>query len=343
MFFGFLFVFFRGFVFFEVKNRTTKAHENEDHEKTRNIEKRSWNYPGTTESKNYIGFPDSMKRSLLTLMLSTLGLMLGCAVSGGTPTKTETPEFPANNSANVANTNPFPVIHVFVALCDNVNQGIVPVSASLGNGDNPTTNLYWGAAFGVKTFFSKSRDWEVVSEIKNPAPRILDRMIFKKKDRDVFMIADAYQGKEIAQATWDFLEAASGAPGQEVNVAIGSRKLTFHTGGSADLVAYTGHDGLMDFTLESTPQARDDKKRKAIILACVSKKYFAKPLERSGAEPLVWTTGLMAPEAYILSAAIDGWIRKETDEAIRVRAAQAYNSYQHCGMRAANGLFATGW
>jgi len=25
-------------------------------------------------------------------------------------------------------------IHVFVALCDNVNQGIVPVSKSLGNG-----------------------------------------------------------------------------------------------------------------------------------------------------------------------------------------------------------------
>jgi len=34
---------------------------------------------------------------------------------------------------------------VFVALADNFNQGIVPVSAKLGNGDNPKTNLYWGA------------------------------------------------------------------------------------------------------------------------------------------------------------------------------------------------------
>src|SRR5882672_9922836 len=127
----------------------------------------------------------------------------------------------AKNSSTAVNqtavVNPMPVVHVFVALADNEHQGIVPVSASLGNGDNPKTNLYWGAAFGVKTFFLKSKDWEVISETKDPAPRILDRIIFKKKDRDVFIVADAYQGKEIAQATWDFLEAASGAPGAEVN------------------------------------------------------------------------------------------------------------------------------
>ena len=45
--------------------------------------------------------------------------------------------------------NSTPVIPVFVALADNVNQGIVPVSATLGNGDNPQTNLYWGAAFRI--------------------------------------------------------------------------------------------------------------------------------------------------------------------------------------------------
>jgi hypothetical protein len=51
----------------------------------------------------------------------------------------------------------------------------------------------------------------------------------------------------------------------------------------------------------------------------------------------------MAPEAYILSAAIDGWLKKETDEEIRIRAAKAYNSYQNCGLKAASNLFATGW
>jgi len=46
---------------------------------------------------------------------------------------------------------------------------------------------------------------------------------------------------------------------------------------------------------------------------------------------------------YILSAAVDGWLKKETDEEIRIRAAKAYNSYQNCGLKAANNLFATGW
>ncbi len=44
-------------------------------------------------------------------------------------------------------------VHVFVALADNQHQGIVPVPARLGNGDDPEHNLYWGSAYGVKTFF----------------------------------------------------------------------------------------------------------------------------------------------------------------------------------------------
>lgn len=292
-------------------------------------------------------------RFLLALALCAIGigLTLNCGTSQGGTGSGKAPSASASsanatsnsNATTVATPNSVPVIHIFVALCDNVNQGIVPVSATLGNGDNPATNLYWGAAFGVKTLFSRSKDWQLVSETQNPSAAILARAVFKKKDRDVFIVADAYRGKEISQAIWDFLEAASGKAGEQLTVAQGTRKFTFNSGGSSDLVAYVGHDGLMDFTLESTPQALDSRKRKAIVLACISKKYFAKPLERSGADPLLWTTNLMAPEAYILSAAIDGWLQRETDEQIRVRAAKAYNSYQHCGLKAASNLFATGW
>jgi len=57
-----------------------------------------------------------------------------------------------------AQSSPFRTIHVFVALADNEHQGIVPVPARLGNGLDPAHNLYWGAAAGVKTFFSRSSD-----------------------------------------------------------------------------------------------------------------------------------------------------------------------------------------
>lgn len=232
-----------------------------------------------------------------------------------------------------------PVIHVFVALADNVNQGIVPVSASLGNGDNATTNLYWGAAFGIRTFFSRNKDWQLLSVKPNPSASILERCIFKHRHTSSLLVADAYRGKEISQATWDFLEAAAGKPGEKLEVS----NVQFHTGGSADLVAYIGHNGLMDFKLDSHPKHRDSRQRRAIILACASKQYFSPALQQSGATPLLWTTNLMAPEAYVLSAAIDGWMKKESDEQIRLRAASAYNKYQNCGMKAARALFATGW
>ena len=127
------------------------------------------------------------------------------------------------------------------------------------------------------------------------------------------------------------------------NVSVDGKKTELHVGGSANLIAYIGHNGLMDFQLTATPKKRDDEKRDAIILACASKSYFAEPLRKTGVNPLLWTTNLMAPEAYVLSAAIDGWLNKESDEAIRLRAAKAYHQYQNCGLKGANRLFATGW
>ena len=165
-------------------------------------------------------------------------LNLSSCASGNSATSDPRPSAPTSK-LELAPINKVPVIHVFVALADNINQGIVPVSASLGNGDNPKTNLYWGAAFGVKTFFSKSRDWQLVSAIQNPIPAILERCVFKHRNENLFLIADAYQGKEIAKATTDFLGAAAGHPGEELTID----HTEYSTHGSADLIAYNGHDG----------------------------------------------------------------------------------------------------
>lgn len=45
-------------------------------------------------------------------------------------------------------------IHVFTALCDNKYQGIVPVPAKMGNGQDTDNNLYWGWGYGVCTCFN---------------------------------------------------------------------------------------------------------------------------------------------------------------------------------------------
>ncbi len=247
------------------------------------------------------------------------------------------------SSAMAAQNSPLRTVHVFVALADNEHQGIVPVPARLGNGLDSERNLYWGAAAGVKTFFTRSADWALISCTQKPKYAILERCVFKYRTADVYLVADAYRGDEIQQAILDFFDAAAGASAEAVSVPSGPRTLTITARGGANLVAYVGHDGLMDFHLPLIPRKKNEVHRDAIILACASKQYFADALRTSGAYPLLWTTNLMAPEAYTLKSALDGWIGGESNEQVHEHAAVAYDKYQKCGLRGARRLFATGW
>jgi hypothetical protein len=230
-------------------------------------------------------------------------------------------------------------IHVFVALCDNKYQGIVPVSAKIGNGQDAASNLYWGAAYGVKTFFSKSSEWRLIETKKNPAENILERLLFKHKTKNIYLLADAYDGQFIRQATIDFLLACSG----KGITTIKNNTVEIPFGGAADIIAYVGHDGLMDFSLPDEFMKQDDESRKAIILACISKKYFSSYIKNTGAVPLLWSTGLMAPEAYILHDALNKWIDTGDASQTRIAAANAYSKYQRCSMNAAKNLLVSGW
>jgi len=234
-------------------------------------------------------------------------------------------------------------IHVFVALADNQSQGIVPVPAKLGNGEDPDHNLYWGAAAGIKTYFARSTEWERISCGSAPKREILERCVFKYRTENVYLVADAYRGVEIRQAILDFLSSAAGDGSEVINLPAASGGVTLPIHGGANLVAYVGHDGLMDFQLSRLPNKKNDAHRDAVVLACASKQYFTESLRASGASPLLWTTGLMAPEAYTLKSALDGWIAGESNEQIRDRAARAYDKYQKCGFRAAHRLLTSGW
>ena len=235
------------------------------------------------------------------------------------------------------------VVHVFVALADNEHQGIIPVPPALGNGEDAARNLYWGAAYGVRTFFRKSTDWKEISSVPKPKSYILERSIFEHRASGTILVADAYEGKEIKQALTDFFEAAAGLNSEVVSFPSAPRSKPESLPASADLVVYVGHDGLMDFSLSLELANHPKANRSAIILACASKSFFKDLLRKTGAQPLLWTTGLMAPEAYTLKAAVDGWILSESPEQIRQRAAAAYSKYQKCSLPAATRLFSNSW
>lgn len=232
------------------------------------------------------------------------------------------------------------IVHVFVPLCDNEHQGIVPVNKQLGDGLNLRTNLYWGAGYGVKSFFKADKSWKLLNAQPDPSADILERVIFEKKYPNgvrVLLVADAYRGDRMKACILDFLNALSGHLHDTIRL-----KDTILLTGAPDLAILNGHNGLMDMELEDITPATNSPKDAAVI-ACASHPYFEERLRCAAAFPLLTTQHLLAPEAYVMAAAIDGWARLENEKQIRVRAAQAYAKYQKCGYRGASRIFHTGW
>lgn len=226
---------------------------------------------------------------------------------------------------------------MFVALCDNKYQGIVPVPPKIGNGQDPETNLYWGCGNGVRTYFKKSKEWQLVKSQKT-GKMIMERLVFRHRSQKVFLVADAWDGRAIEKTTEDFLYSCAG----QLKDTVHYNKQVIGIGGNAQLLAYIGHDGLMDFKLPNKFKNVDGKARDCIILACISKKYFGGFIDQTKAYPLVWTTGLMCPEAYTLHDALTGYIQNESRQKIRNRAVAAYVKYQKCSVDAASHLLVSG-
>lgn len=216
-------------------------------------------------------------------------------------------------------------IHVIVSLVDNVSQGIVPVPAKIGNGNDPRSNLYWGAAYGVKTFLSKADGWQNLGCRPGINDTILERCDFAWQDK-LIVTADAYRGSRIGQAMLDFMQLAATPP----------------AAAAREMVVFIGHDGLMDEqhqTLAERFPKHAGHGKEAVVLACLSDEFFAGHLAAAGARPVVTTFSFMAPEAYVLEAVARGFAEHASEAELRRAAANAYAKYQHISAKAGQSVF----
>jgi hypothetical protein len=210
-------------------------------------------------------------------------------------------------------------VRVFVALCDNRTQGIQPVGERIGNGDDPLTNLYWGCADGLGSYFRRSRKWKVVESQENPTATVLRRLRLRHVDADVDLVAEAYRGSAIAVCLADF-ERTAGS-------------------GLHDLVAFIGHNVLMD---QPVPEAArvPGNRTAAVVLCCQSERYFRPRLERLGCEPLLLTRQYMYPGSFLLHDLIEVWKRGGSAAEMRAAAGRAYARNQGISVAAGTGVFA---
>jgi hypothetical protein len=213
-------------------------------------------------------------------------------------------------------------IGVFVALADNANQGIVPVAAELGNGEDPDKNLYWGAGEGLRGVFNQNPAWRLLEEkAKSADTNILRSCVYRHIKSGVLLNAKAYRGAALQRCLQDFENAV--------------RTNAFN------LVVFIGHNGLMDFSLP-VPEKPAGKTNGAdvIVLCCKSEAFFKERIKSAGGRPILLTTQVMYPCAFLLQAAADGWIKGEDPAAIRKRAGGAYAANQKISRKAALGVFA---
>jgi hypothetical protein len=237
------------------------------------------------------------------------------------------------------------VAHVIVALCDNLHQGIVPVPKTIGNGQDPRSNLYWGAGYGVRSYFSRKAGYSLRQLAFSG--QVLDRIVLTRDLQSsghpfkLVVIAEAWDGSAIAGAIDRFLRLAAGHDPERIELPSGSGA-AIAAGGDAAIIAFVGHNGLMDFPAPSHPQARPGAlPRSSIVLACASKPYFSELIRAGGSHPLLLTTGLMAPEAYSLEEALHTFAAGGSPMDVRHAAAGIYDRVQHCGLSGALRLFAS--
>jgi len=275
------------------------------------------------------------RRDKLVVVLAALPFAAGAATGA---------QVEQRMRADVAAGRPV-VAHVIVALCDNLHQGIVKAPKGIGNGQDPRANLYWGAGYGVRSYFSRQAGYSLRQHTYSG--QVLDKIVLAKElpgsghQVKLVVVAEAWDGSAIAPAISRFLRLAAGYDAESIASPVAGQA-AIAAGGDAAIIAFVGHNGLMDFAAPCCPEARRGAApRSSIILACASQQYFSDLLRAGGSHALLLTTGLMAPEAYSLEEALRTFAVGGSPMDARRAAAAVYDRVQHCGLAGAMHLFAS--
>lgn len=241
---------------------------------------------------------------------------------------------------------------VHVALCDN--RTIWCGSKRLGSGDDPTTNLYWGGAAGLRAWFDHRPGWVRVLRGPGDGKSVLERVVYRRRVKapgpawrrlgvrgpfDVYLVGLGYRGLEIGQATRAFLEQVAGEAEETVVLADGTR---LAAGGASHLVGYAGHNHLMDAPSLAQPAFTRRAPVGWFALACISNSYFGPRLGRGPAQALLVTKVLMYPGAFTLEGILKGLVEGRSPVGIFKAGADLYARHQKHSPSQARAFFTHG-
>jgi hypothetical protein len=284
-------------------------------------------------------------------MLRVVTLVCACVAAPAAATAAPSPEavgwldgLTARVVADVTAGKPL-VVQAHVPLCDN---DVIPCgNARLGDGEQPARNLYWGTTEGMVGWFGRrGGGWRQVLDSDGAAigeDDVLDLRVWTRTlpmpaawrragapaRLTIYVVAQAWRGERIHEAFRHYADDLYGVTAHEVELADGTR---IAAGGDAHLVAYVGHNHLMDLTgfdwSEVADRAgaagKDARPRGAIAIACHTAVYMQDVVPDARRVPLVLTRDFLLASSAALEGAVLGFARGGDYAAIRKGAAAGY-------------------
>ncbi len=279
--------------------------------------------------------PDAMR----TLTIAA-ALLLAPAIAAAKPTADEAAWLDGLSSAVVADLaagKPL-VVQVHVPLCDDdiIDCG----NAKLGDGDNPSTNLYWATTPGFGYWFTRKKSkWTQVLDGDGATvgiDEVLDVRVYRRRVKasrawrdagapkkfDVYVVAWAWDGDEIDDALAAYAADLYGDAARRLTLDDGT---LLDAGGAARIVAYVGHNRLMDLPPYQWPEPDDDAAPKGTIaIACHTAAYMDDEVPAAARVPLLMTRDYLFSNAAPLEGAVLAFAAGGGYGAIRRAAAKAY-------------------
>lgn len=232
------------------------------------------------------------------------------------------------------------VVQVHVPLCERTI--IACGNDRLGDGDNPRTNLYWATTEGFLGWFGRKRSgWTQVLAATGDAigePDVLDLRVWRRtvpaparwraagapRAVTVYVVAQAWRGTAIDRALARYADDLYGAHAQAIALPDGT---SLAAGGGAHVVAYVGHNRLMDlmrFSWADAAARGDGVSRGVIAIACHTAPYMQDVVPGPHQVPLVLTRDYLLASAAALEGAVVAFARGGDYAAVRQGAIHGY-------------------
>jgi hypothetical protein len=241
------------------------------------------------------------------------------------------------------------VVEVHVPLCDN---SIIPCgNAKLGDGENPETNLYWATTPGFgRWFIRRGSGWKRVKvEGETGDKDVLAVHVYRRtvnapaawqkrgapKQFELDLVVRAWRGTAIDRALAAYAQDISGGATRTVKLDGGA---TLDGGSAAQLVAWVGHNRLMDLTAFDWPKPAATTQG-TIAIECHTAAYMEESVSAQARVPLLMTRDFLFSNAAPLEAAVLAFANGGNYAAIRSDATVAYAGVQKRPVAKIAGVF----